>query len=163
LRSSALSALAQTEDLAILDSLLNYAKPGNPRATRGSALRGLIQLAQKAKPDEGQRKQILGALSTALEGDNMMVQFSVLGSLNNLGTMATELLPAVDKISRDASNERIRAIAKQAAKRIRNQAKATAPATAEEVKKLRDEVERLKREQAELLKRLQKLEKEKTK
>jgi aminopeptidase N len=159
LRASALSAMVQTNDLSMLESLLTYAKPGHPRNTRGAALRGLIQLVQKAKPNEEQRKQILAALSAGLEGDNTMVQFTILNSLSQLGPLATELLPAVDKLSRDASNERFRDMARQTAERIRGQTK---PAS-DEVKKLREEVEKLKREQTELRERLQKLEQGKSK
>jgi aminopeptidase N len=158
LRASALQALAQTQDLAILDSLLNYAKAGNPRNTRGAALRGLVQLVQKAKANEEQRKQILAALADALQGDNMGTQFVVLNAVREMGPLASSLLSAVEKLSRDASNERIRDMAKQTAERIRSQDKtATAPSSAE-VKQLREEVERLQREQAELRERLRKLE-----
>jgi aminopeptidase N len=158
LRASALEALAQTQDPAVLDSLLNYAKAGNPRNTRSAALRGLIRLAQKAKLNEEQTKQIQGALLDSLQGDDMMVQFVVLGASTELGPMASTLLPAVEKLSRDASNERIREIAKQTAEKIRSQDKSGNAPAAAEVKQLREEVERLKREQTELRDRLRKIE-----
>jgi ubiquinone biosynthesis protein UbiJ len=73
--------------------------------------------------------------------------------------MASTLLPAVEKLSRDASNERIRELAKQTAEKIRSQDKSAAAPTSAEIKQLREEVQRLKREQADLLERLRKLEK----
>lgn len=157
LRAAALQALAQTQDPAILDSLLPYAKAGNPRNTRGAALRGLTRLVQKAKLTEEQRKQIQALLVNSLQGDDMMAQFVVLGAATELGPMASTLLPAVEKLSRDASNERIRELAKQTAEKIRSQDKNAAPTSAE-VKRLREEVERLKREQADLRDRLRKIE-----
>ncbi len=159
LRASALAALAQTQDPAILDSLLTYAKAGNPRISRGAALRGLIQLVQKAKLNEEQKKQIQSVLADSLQGDDMMAQFAVLSVSTNLGPLASTLLPAVEKLSRDASNERIRELAKQTADKIRTQDKSAAASSSTEVKQLREEVERLKREQADLRDRLQKLEK----
>jgi HEAT repeat protein len=108
LRAAALQALAQTQDPAVLDSLLQYAKAGNPRNSRGAALRGLIQLVRKAKLNEEQRKQLQTLLADSLQGDDMMAQFSVLSTATELGPMASTLLPAVEKLSRDASNERIR-------------------------------------------------------
>lgn len=157
LRASALAALAQTQDPAILDSLLQYAKAGNPRVSRGAALRGLIQLVRKAKLNEEQRKQVQSVLAESLQGDDMMAQFAVLSASTDLGPMASTLLPAVEKLSRDASNERIRELAKQAAEKIRSQDKSAALSSTE-VKQLREEVERLKREQADLRERLRKLE-----
>jgi hypothetical protein len=158
LRAAALQALAQTQDPAIVDSLLPYAKAGNPRNARGAALRGLTGLVQKAKLTEEHRKQIQALLVDSLQGDDMMVQFVVLGASTELGPMASTLLPAVEKLSREASNERIRELAKQTAERIRSQDKSAAAPTSAEVKQLREEVERLKREQADLRDRLRKIE-----
>jgi aminopeptidase N len=159
LRASALGALAQSDDPAILDLLLKYAKAGNPRISRGSALRGLIRLVQKAKLNEGQSKQIGGLLVDALQGDDMMTHFVVLGAATDLGPLASSILPAVEKLSRDASNERIRELAKQTAEKLRSQDQTAAAPVSAEVKKLREEVERLKREQADLRERLRKIEK----
>jgi aminopeptidase N len=158
LRAAALQALAQTQDPAIVDSLLPYAKVGNPRNARGAALRGLTRLVQKAKLTEEQRKQIQALLLDSLQGDDTMVQSVVLGASTELGPMASTLLPAVEKLSRDASNERIRELAKQTAERIRSQDKSASAPTFAEVKQLREEVERLKREQADLRDRLRKIE-----
>jgi ubiquinone biosynthesis protein UbiJ len=121
-------------------------------------LRGLGQLAQKAKPNDGQRKQILTALSASLDGENAMTQFAVLGVLRELGPQASSLLSAVEKLSRDGSSERIREQAKQTAERIRVKDKAATAPTSAEVKQLREEVDRLKKEQTQLRERLRKLE-----
>jgi aminopeptidase N len=159
LRASALEALSQTQDPAVADLLLNHAKAGNPRDARGAALRGLIRLVQKAKPNEEQSKQIQSLLVDSLQGDDLMVQFAVLNASTDLGAMASGLLPAVEKLSRDASNERIREIAKQTVEKIRSQAKSAPVSTSAEVKQLREEVVRLKREQVDLRDRLRKIEK----
>ena len=163
LRASALAALAETNDLAMLDSLVNYAKPGNARNTRLAALRGLAQLAQKAKPNEAQTKQIVSVFTSGMEGDNRMMQFMVLNAVREAGPLSSALLPAVEKMSRDAADERIRNLAKTTAERLRAAEKPTTAAASEEVKKLREEVERLKKEQTELRERLQKIEQAKSK
>ncbi len=159
LRAAALDALAQTHDPAIIDLLLKYAKAGNPRNARGASLRGLIQLVQKAKLNEEQRKQIQSVLVDSLQGDDAMAQFVVLNASTGLGPMASTLLPAVEKLGRDASNERVRELARQTAEKIRSQDKNASTPTSAEVKQLREEVERLKREQADLRERLRKIEK----
>jgi aminopeptidase N len=159
LRAGALEALSQTQDPAMLDSLLPYAKAGNPRNSRSAALRGLIRLAQKAKLSDEQGKQIKAVLVDSLQGNDPMVQFVVLGASTDLGSMASALLPAVEKLSQDASNERIREMAKQTAEKIRSQDKGGSAPTSAEVKQLREKVERLEREQAELREQLRKLQK----
>jgi aminopeptidase N len=158
LRASALQALALTQDPSILETMLKYAKAGNPRNARSAALRGLVQVVQKAKLSEEQRKQIQEILVDSLQGDNMMVQFVVLNAATEMGPMASTLLPAVEKLSRDASNERIRELAKQTVEKIRSQDKNATPSTSAEVKQLREEVERLQREQADLRERLRRIE-----
>jgi aminopeptidase N len=163
LRASALVALSETSDLAMLDSLINYAKAGNARNTRVAALRGLVQLAQKAKPNEAQTKQIVSVFTSGLEGDNRMMQFMVLNSVREPGPLSSALLPAVEKMSRDAADERIRTLAKNTAERLRAAEKPATAAATDEVKKLREEVERLKKEQTELRDRLQKIEQAKSK
>ncbi len=157
--ASALEAMAQTQDPAVLDSLLTYAKPGHPRNSRGAALRGLIRLASKGKLNEEQGKQIQSLLIDSLQGDDMMVQAAVLNASTELGPLASVLLPSVEKLSQDAPNERIREMAKQTAEKIRGQQKSADGSSSGEVKQLRAEVERLKREQADLRERLKKLEK----
>lgn len=168
LRASALSALAETHDLAMLDSLLNYAKPGNSRAMRMGALRGLVQLAQKAKPNEAQTKQIVGVFTSALDGDadriarhDVQAPLIVMVALRDAtGPLAAAALPAVEKISREATDERIRNLARTTAERLRA---ADKPSASDEVKKLREEVDRLKKEQTELRERLRKIEQAKSK
>jgi aminopeptidase N len=163
LRASALRAMAETHDLALLDSLLAYTKPGNAQATRMAALQGLVQLASKAKPNDEQTKQIVAVFTSALDGDPqrigrhdvqsaMMMLFTLREAT---GPLASAVLPALDKISREASDERIRNLAKTTADGLRAADKSSG---SEEVKKLREEVERLKREQADLRDRLKKIE-----
>jgi aminopeptidase N len=158
LRAAALEALAQTQDLAVLEPLLRHARAGNPRSSRGAALRGLIQLA-KAKLNAEQSKQIQTVLVDSLQSDDRMVQAVVLNAVTDLGPMASSLLPAVEKVSRDAANERVRELAKRTAERIRSQDRtASATPASAEVKQLREKVERLEREQSDLRDRLRKME-----
>jgi aminopeptidase N len=163
LRGAALRALAETHDLAMLDSLLKYAKPGNSQATRMGALQGLVQLALNAKPNAAQTKKIVGVFTSGLEGDNRRMQFMVLAAVRDAGPLASALLPALEKVSRDAADERIRTMARTTTERIRAAEKPATAAASDEVKKLREEVERLKKEQTELRDRLQKIEQAKSK
>jgi len=79
-------------------SVADCVQVGNPRNSRGAALRGLIRLVQKARLNEEQSKQIQFVLVDSLQGDDMMVQFAVLNASTELGPMASMLLPAVEII-----------------------------------------------------------------
>src|SRR5262249_3057745 len=146
LRTSALLAMGEVQDLAVLEPLLNMAQPGNPRRARGAAIRGLTQLLQKAKPNEEQSQRIMKTLTAALEEDNSMARFAVLNALPDRGPLAAGPLPTLDKISRDDGSERIRDLAKSTAEKIRNANKPPASADAGQVKQLRDELDQLKKE-----------------
>jgi HEAT repeat protein len=159
LRAAALTALGYTGDPAALDMILDGTKPGAPRNTRAAALRGLIELAQKARPNAEQRKRIVAELTAALQGEDFRAQFAILSAAENLGPLAPALLPAVEQVARNAPSDRMRNAANRAAETLRARAKADGPAETDEVKLLRDKVQRLEREQAELRDRLRKLEK----
>ncbi len=124
-----------------------------------------MQLASKAKPNEAQTKQIVTVFTSALDGDAQRIQRHDLQSAMVIlftvreatGPLASAVLPAVDKISREASDDRIRNLAKSTADALRAADKSSG---SDEVKKLREEVERLKREQADLRERLRKIEKQ---
>jgi aminopeptidase N len=159
LRASALTALGYTGDATVLEVLLDSTKPPAPRATRAAALRGLIQLAGKIKPNDEQRKRVLAELTSVLEGDDFRAQFAILSAVGELGTLGPALLPAVEKVVSNAPNERLRGLARRSAESLRTQAKADSSGASDEVRLLREKVQRLEREQAELKERLRRLEK----
>jgi HEAT repeat protein len=156
LHAAALRALGSTGDPATLDALLEAARPGHSRNSRTAALEGLGSLMQKAKPNEQQRQRILKVFSDALASDSPFFRFSVLNSLRGIGEAAKPLLPAVEKLSREDSLEFLRENAKQTAELIRGKSTTT---EAPDLKQLREEINRLKREQETLRERLNKYEK----
>jgi HEAT repeat protein len=158
LRAGALEALAQTNDLTILDPLLDAAKPGHSRASRTAALVGLIHLTKNAKPSDEQRKRVMKELSEVLERDYQLLGFGGAMALRDLGAAATPLLPALDRIARDDPSDRIRTFARETAERIRG--KPAPPATPPaDLEQLRKEIDRLKKEHETLRERLNKYEK----
>jgi aminopeptidase N len=158
LRAGALEALAQTNDLATLDTLLDAAKPGHSRTSRTAALGGLIHLTRHAKPSDEQRQRIMKELAGVIEKDYLLLGFGNAMALRDLGTVATPLLPALDKIARDDPSERIRTFARETAEKIRAKPApaATPPA---DIEQLRKEIDRLKKEHETLRERLNKYEK----
>jgi aminopeptidase N len=157
LRGAALRALGHTGDAAALETLVEWARPGHPVQARAGALQGLAHVAQKAKPDDGQRRQITRAFTEALGSDSTLVRFTALSAVREMGAAAADLLPALDKLSQDPSSERMRDFVRQTAEQVRS--KQTAGATSSDLAKLREEVMRLRQEQEALRERLEKYEK----
>jgi aminopeptidase N len=157
LRGAALTALGKSKDLAALDVLLDWAQPGKPRTARTSAINALSTLVQGTNPSEAKRQEVIKALTSALESGNAFLRFNVLSSLSALGPSAKAALPALEKMSRDEPNEALRNAAKHAADAIRP--KATDSKGSPDANQLREELERLKREDAALRAKLKKLEK----
>jgi aminopeptidase N len=158
LADAALTALGATEDPAVLDTLLGWTKPEKPRSRRAAALRGLSQLAKSKSLKDEHRQQIVKALVTALDTDDLSSRMAALQALPELGPLATSALPTLDKMAEDASRSGYRRMIKIAADRIRAGSAAVTNADAGELTRLRDEVKRLVREQEELRKRLDKFE-----
>jgi aminopeptidase N len=156
---SALLGLAEAHDVTALDTLLHWAERGKPRNARAYALQGLVQLLRKGKPDRRQRQRIWDVLNSSLTEDAGRGRFMVMMALPELGSQAAPVLAALDKIAKDDANERVRAFAQRIADRIRAQSPSGRGRASDEVSQLRKEVERLKREQAELRDRLSKFEK----
>jgi aminopeptidase N len=159
LRTGALAALGRTGDPAALDTLLEWSEAGHPRACRSSAFQGLAQLSRTAKTNNGQRQRIMKALSGALESDNDNIRIFVLQAVSGLGAETAELLPALEKLAREDSAETVSTQLREFAKRTAEQIKSKQGGGSTDVKQLKEELERLKREQEALRERLNNYEK----
>src|SRR5262249_57928309 len=86
--------------------------------------------------------------------------FTALSGPVDLGSSSASLVPALEFLNQKTANEMIRTAAKGAVERIRGKAPATPPSTASnDLNRLREEIQRLKREQDVLRERLNKFEK----
>jgi aminopeptidase N len=158
LAEGALAALAATEDPAVLDTLLGWAKPEKPRERRAAALRSLSELAKSKKLSDEQRQEIVKPLIAALQSEDQLARVAALRALPELGALASSALPILDKMAQDESRSRMIQMVKGAAEQIRAKSGANSAANASEVNRLREEVKRLERGQEELRKRLEKFE-----
>jgi aminopeptidase N len=155
LRTAALIGLASTEDPAALDLLIEYTKNGKSLRVRSSALSSLGRLAKASNFSEAQRDRAIRSLNDALSDDGPRIRRIAVFSLQGLGADAKMSLKMLDEVASRDPVESIAEAAKKAATAIR-----TPPSGgSDEVKKLREELERLKKEQDELRKRLEKQEK----
>jgi aminopeptidase N len=154
LRDSALQGLGNSQDLSVIDTLIEWTKRGKPRSCRSSALRALGQLAQKGNPTEEQRTKIVKAVAECLEGEQPVVLNASVSVLRDLGRSASTSLPALEAIKLHDPNDRVRELAKTAIEQIHKNEQAPV-----EITRLREEIETLKKTQESLKEQLQKYEK----
>jgi aminopeptidase N len=158
LRNAALSALGRSKDAAALDALISWTKPGKAAACRPTATHALGELTKEAILTEGQRDAAVKALAALLSDESKRVRGSAISSLQAIGPPAKLALPMLDEIAAHDTADGNAEAAKKAAIAIR-----TPPPLPADVKQLREEVERLKKQQEELRNRLDKYEKKENK
>jgi aminopeptidase N len=154
LRTAALSALADSNDPAALDVLVAWTKPGKPTECRPGALRVLGQFTKEAQLTDAQRERAVRAIAAALTEDAARVRRSAISALQTIGPAAKVALTSLDDLAAHDPVESVAEAAKKAAEAVR-----AAPAGNQDLKQLREEVDRLKTEQEDLRKRLEKYEK----
>ena len=154
LRSAALRGLGQSQDMAVLDTLVSWTQHGKPPETRSAALGALAELAKTGNPDEAQRKKISSAIAACLEGETPRIRRTAIDAIRELGRSASPSLPVLETIARHDTNDRIAELAKKAVEQIR----ANTPAPVE-VTRLREELEKLRKSNEELRQRLDRWEK----
>jgi len=153
IRSAVLTGFGKLPDAAGLDPLLEWSKPGKPRECRGAAMRALGELAKNVQlPDASQEKIVATLLESTVDEQPRMLR-TVIGVLGGLGQAAKPALPKLNAIAANNAESRLRKAAKDAVEKIT----AAAPDKVE-LKDVRDELAKLKDENKDLRKRLEKLE-----
>ncbi len=155
-RVSVLRALGESRDLGNLDTLIAWTKRGKSRPTRIAALLALANLAQKTSPNADQQKRILDAIVACVTGEGEMPQIRRNGvtALRDLGQMAKPRLDVLEAIQRHDPDEYVQELTKKAIEQARGNTSASA-----ELGKLKDELEKLKKQNQAMQERLDRLEK----
>jgi hypothetical protein len=154
IRTAVLTGLGDARDLAALDTLLAWTKPGKPRPCRTAALESLKKLALKGNPTDEQRQQIVQAAAACLDGENTSVRRVAVELLRDLGRSAAPALGTLEALARHDPSDSVRDLAKKATEQIRSNQPAPV-----ELTRLREELDKLKRLQDELQDQLKKVEK----
>jgi aminopeptidase N len=154
LRRAALEGLAESQDLAALDTLVTWTKRGKPRQARIEALAALVKLHQKANPSEAQRTQIVKAVSACLENETSPVRRAAANALRDLGRSAGTSLPALEALARHDADGRVRDFSQKAIEAIRSNTPVPV-----ELTRLREELDRLKKANDALQERLKQIDK----
>jgi aminopeptidase N len=153
IRSAALSGLGLQPDPAGLETLVEWSRCGKPRECRQAAVRGLADLAKNASLPDAATQRIVDTLDDYLTEEPRRFQQSAISALRDLGHDASPALPALRAVAANDPSDRIRRAAKDAVEKIT----AAAPEQIQ-VKELRDDLEKLRDENKDLRKRLEKLE-----
>jgi len=154
LRVAALRGLGEAHDVSVLDTIIEWTKRGKPRDARIAALQALANVATTANPDDAQRKTIATAIGACLDGESPSVRRTAAEALRNLGRAASPSIDVLEMIARHDPNEFVAETARKAVEQIR----ANTPAPVE-VSRLREELEKLKKANDDMRKRLDQFEK----
>lgn len=153
IRSAALTGLGKLPDASGLDTLLTWTKPGKPRECRGAAMRAVGELAKNVHLPDATLDKVVTTLLESTQGEQPRLKRTLIGVLGGLGESARPALPMLNALAANDDDSRLRKAAKEAAEKI----VAAAPDKTE-LKDVREELTKLKDENKELRKRLEKLE-----
>ena len=153
LRFNALSALAVTQDPAAGEYLLSWASFGKPFSCRTRAIASLAQWTKETKPAEAVVENSVKLITEVLGEDSVRLRREAINALTQIGPAAKSALPRLDEIASKDAGDGLADTAKNAAKVIRT------PVEAPEIKQLKEQLDRLRKEHDELRQKLEALEK----
>jgi aminopeptidase N len=154
LRTAVLNGLGTAEDVAALDTLLDWTKRGKSRECRAAALAALATLSKTGRLTDDQQKRVVAIVTACLEGEQSLVRGAAVGALRDMGRTATPALAALEALRRHDPSDHLRDMAKAAIDQIHTNTPVPA-----ELTRLREELDRLKRSNDTLQKRLDRFEK----
>lgn len=153
IRSAALIAIGEQKDSTGLDVLLTWARRGKPRFCRIAAMNALGILAENVDLEDEEMHRVVETVVASTKGEPRRVQQVALRTLGGMGKGARPALPALRAVAANDPLSRIRKAAKEAIEKIT----ASAPPQVQ-IGDLREELDKLKDENEDLKKRLEKLE-----
>lgn len=124
--NAVITGLSDLEDPAALDAFIAWADPARPRLVRGTANRAVIQLVKSKKLSDEQKQKALKYYQTILDGDDQFLHFAILSALPELGPMATQAVPTLEKLIKSLPEGNLLDTAKSTLNKIQKPAKAAA-------------------------------------
>lgn len=156
IRIAVLNGLAASKDLQALDAILTWTQKGKPRPARVAALGATVKLLQATTPNAEEKKKALNAITVCLttEGEMPAIRRAAVSALRDLGRDASPSLDVLEAIRRHDPDEFVQDLVKKAITAVRNNSPVNT-----EMQRLREELDKLKRENNKFLERLDKIEK----
>jgi len=156
IRIAVLNGLAASKDPQALDAILTWTKKGKTRPARVAALGATVKLLQGITATPEEKKKALDAISLCLttEGEMPAIRRAAVNALRDMGRDAAPSLDVLEAIRRHDPDEFVQDFVKKAITAVRNNAPVNT-----EMQRLREELDKLKRENNKFLERLDKIEK----
>lgn len=148
LRTAALEALAETGQNDAVDTLLAWTAQGKPRGARLAAMRSAGSLAAKDTVSAESRKRIVETLVARLDGEKPQIRRGAALALDQLGDKARPALARLELAITDDPDNAVRRTAEKAVRGLKT--KSDNASLQAEVKRLREEIEGLKRKMQDL-------------
>lgn len=156
IRIAVLNGLAASKDKQALDAILTWTKKGKTRPARVAALNATVKLIQNTNATSDEKKKALDAITLCLttEGEMPAIRRAAVNALRDMGRDAAPSLDVLEAIRRHDPDEFVQDFVKKAITAVRNNAPVNT-----ELQRLREELDKLKRENGKFLERLDKIEK----
>ncbi len=145
--AGAVLGLAELADARAMPLILDAGMPERDESLRRAAMMALGRIGELV---ETERTRAVDALEQRLDDEAFLVQLDAISAAESLGD--ARLLPALERLSEQAFDGRVRRDAMEAAIRIREVAKIPA-----QVKALRDDIDELREEQRRLQEKIEAL------
>ncbi|RIK68788.1 MAG: hypothetical protein DCC65_01255 [Planctomycetota bacterium] len=152
IRSAVLESLGAHGGKAVLDTLLDWMKPGRPIACRAAAVTAAASLLESGELGDTARERTTDAIAACLRKTTRRLQGAALRALEQLGPDAKDALPEIDRLAR-TGQLRTRAAARRAAETIRS-----ASPAARQPDEIAKRLSKLERENESLRERIEELE-----
>jgi aminopeptidase N len=149
IRASAFDGFAELRDERALPVAMEWSRYGRPQSVRGAAVSALGKLGDFVP--ENRKEEIVDHLIPMIDDPWLRCQISAIGALQEL--KASKAVPHLERLAQTALDGRVVRTARLAVQAIRSGGD-----KGEEVKKLREEVDKLVDENRSLKDRLDKLE-----
>ncbi len=153
IRTAALQGLGEQQDPAAVDLLLSWTVRGKARECRASALQALGTIARGGELTPAHTSRIANACTACLHRkESRRIKNAATSTLRDLGEAGALALPALEALAEHDDNAGVSKQAKDAIEKIRSGAPARL-----ELKRLQDELRKLRDQNKELSNRVEKL------
>lgn len=157
IRAAVLAGIGTQADAEAISQLIDWTQPDKPMPCRTAAIGALATLVLEANVPNDARDDVVELLidrlkSSRINNKSRRLPMAAMSALGKIGNDARAALPVIDNIA-DRQNGRLSSMAKRIAKTIR---KSAAPKT--QLAELRDELDKMRKDNRSMTERLEKLE-----